>query len=27
MHEKYTKDATLYFYFDERSRHYKKYTF
>jgi len=27
MHEKYTKDATLYFYFDERSRQYKKYTF
>jgi len=27
MHEKYTKDATLYFYFDERDRQYKKYTF
>jgi len=27
MHEKYTKDATLYFYFDERARQYKKYTF
>ena len=25
MHEKYTKDATLYFYFDERDRQYKKY--
>ena len=27
MHEKYTKDTTLYFYFDERARQYKKYTF
>ena len=27
MHEKYTKDATLYFYFDERDLQYKKYTF
>ena len=27
MHEKYTKDATLYLYFDERARQYKKYTF
>ena len=27
MHKKYTKDATLYFYFDERDRQYKKYTF
>ena len=27
MHEKYTKDATLYLYFDERARQYKKYIF
>jgi len=27
MHEKYTKGTTLYFYFDERSRQYKKYAF
>ena len=27
MHEKYTKDGTLYFYFDERALQYKKYTF
>ena len=27
MHEKYAKDSSLYFYFDERDRQYKKYTF